>query len=165
MKTSKSRKKITSADQIIIQNVQFRNMKASPKPRPNPRQGPKSHLSKSAFELTESDSSSDIDFDIDMESIPVGKEKQTDAQSDTFEPPSEQPAPLPELEDSDDDEQVRSSSNKLNLLYDFLLTQEQCVDPLTEWTYKSFIKEFSMAEADQAGDEIDEEFKVAENDS
>lgn len=123
--------------------------------------GKKPNLQASVFEITDSNSS-DIDFDLDMESIPVGKEKQNDGQSDSTEVPAEQTQQVPELEDSDDEEQVRTSGHKLGLLYDFLLTQEQCNEPLDEWTYRSFMKEFASTEADQAGDEIDEEYKIVE---
>ncbi|KAK8838669.1 hypothetical protein M9Y10_032706 [Tritrichomonas musculus] len=124
--------------------------------------GKKPKLQQSVFEITESYSSSDIDLDLDMESIPVGKEKQNDGQSDSIETPAEQENQVPELEDSDDEEQVRTTGNKLGLLYDFLLTQEQCNESLDEWTYRSFMKEFAIAEADQVGDEIDEEYRNVE---
>lgn len=126
--------------------------------------GKKPKLQQSVFEITDSGSSSDIDIDMDMdmESVPVGKEKQNDGQSDTVEVPAEQTQQVPELEDSDDEEQVRTNGHKLGLLYDFLLTQEQCNEPLDEWTYRSFMKEFASTEADQAGDEIDEEYKAVE---
>lgn len=124
--------------------------------------GKKSKLQKSVFEITDSGSSSDIEFDMDMESIPVGKEKQNEDKSESIETPAEQTQQVPELEDSDDEEQVRTNGHKLGLLYDFLLTQEQCNEPLDEWTYRSFMKEFASTEADQAGDEIDEEYKIIE---
>lgn len=124
--------------------------------------GKKSKLQKSVFEITDSGSSSDIEFDMDMESIPVGKEKQNEDKSESIETPAEQTQQVPELEDSDDEEQVRTNGHKLGLLYDFLLTQEQCNEPLDEWTYRSFMKEFASTEADQVGDEIDEEYKIIE---
>ena len=122
----------------------------------------KSKQQQSIFEITESDSSSDIDLDLDMESIPVGKEKQNDGQSDSIETPAEQENQVPELEDSDDEEQVRTTGNKLGLPYDFILTHDTCNESLDEWTYRSFMKEFAIAEADQVGDEIDEEYRNVE---
>lgn len=117
-------------------------------------------LNKKNLVVNNDSDSSDID-DFDIETVPVGDapekvEKEPDADTPG---PIAQVSQLPDFaEDSDDDEGQGREKNKLSLLYDFLLTQDQCDEPQDEWTYKGFIKDYAKSEAreDNNGDSDDE---------
>ena len=87
----------------------------------------------------DSDSYSDVALDLDLENPP---EEQLEMELDELSGGKR----ADEVEDSDDD-QVRSDGNKLGVLYDMILTQDQIAEKLEPWDYKGFIKEFADEEA------------------
>lgn len=90
-----------------------------------------------------SENYSDVDFDLDLESVPVQK----GAQEAELENNLEENAATHDVDDSDDDEHQRNDGNKLSVIYDLLLTQEQIYEQKIEWEYKGFIQEFADEEA------------------
>ena len=113
--------------------------------------------------IESSDSSSDIELDADIAQIPIGKDDTTPAKAEEAEEaPVVQINALPELEDDDDDEDdgKGKEKNKLSLLFDLLLTQDQCEEPDEEWNYKEFIKQYARTEAQEDGNDIEEEDEI-----
>lgn len=124
----------------------------------------------STFAKQSKDDDSDVDLDDDLQEIPIGKD---DANSNppsatVIEAPKVQMAQLPELQDDNDDDEQKSSS-KYSLLYDLMLTPDQYnEDSDTEWTYKSFIRQFAKKEANLDDDnDIDtgEDYQEEEDDN
>lgn len=87
----------------------------------------------------DSDSYSDVALDLDMDNPP---DEAVEMELDELSGGKKQE----EVEDSDDD-QVRNDGNKLGVLYDMILTQDQIVEKLEPWDYKGFIQEFADEEA------------------
>ena len=94
--------------------------------------------------LNHSDSS-DVDLDMELEQIPVAKDDERP--KDDNEPVVvSQVIQMTQLPDLDDDDEAPQEKSKLSILYDLLLTPEQCEEPPDEWNYKSFIREFAKSE-------------------
>lgn len=133
-----------------------------PRQRPVPQRNSQTINNKRNLIINHSESSSDIDLDIDLEQIPVyaGEVREEKEESDHDVGPVIQGSQLPELEDDDDGEEGHEK-DKLSLLYDLLLTHEQCEEPPDEWSYKTFIKEFAKSEAaedNNDSDDVEEEY-------
>ena len=123
--------------------------------RPTRRNAPRNQKN---LVLENSDSSSDIDLDEDLAQIPAGKEEATvEKEPETIPEQIAQINVLPDLEDDDDDDEGGKDKNKLSLLYDLLLTVDQCEEPEEQWNYKEFIKEYAKTEAQEDGSDFEEE--------
>ena len=98
------------------------------------------------------DDDSDVDLDDDLQQIPLGKEEaKTTPEPTAIEAPKLQISNLPALQDEENEDDQKASS-KYSLLYDLLLTPEQYAENYeSEWTYKSFIRQFAKNEAAQDG--------------
>lgn len=118
---------------------------------------------KNSVILEHSDSSSDIELGDDLTQIPSNKEPET-KQKDTGEIPAvSQINALPEFDDDEDDAGETREKDKLSLLFDLLLTADQCEEPQDEWNVKSFIKDYAKSEAKD--DDNYNEFEEEEDES
>lgn len=91
-----------------------------------------------------SDSYSDVDLDLDLESVPVGKgSHEAEMELDDLDPVG-----IQEMDEDDEDDQAPTDGNRLAVLYDLLLTQEQITEGGDAWDFKGFIQEFADEEAE-----------------
>ncbi|KAH0791091.1 hypothetical protein GPJ56_004996 [Histomonas meleagridis] len=116
--------------------------------------------------IVESSSDDTDDFDLDIATVPVGQEEaknEPEITDDIAIAPSIQVNQLPEFDDGNDDFQQNGQNNKFSIIYDLLLTPEQVEEPLEEWSYRTFIKQFANSEANQDMNDDDEEYEMDED--
>ena len=143
-------------------NENRQNSSKSNEQRSRSRQ-PKSrgNRSKKSVILEHSDSSSDIELGDDLTQISSNKEPETKQKDDNEVPAVSQINALPEFDDDEDDAAETHEKDKLSLLFDLLLTADQCEEPQDEWNVKSFIKDYAKSEA-KDDDDNENEFEEEE---
>ena len=155
------------APQLLNQDLK-KGATVQTRPRPAVQGGSRQSTTLARKNLVIQESDSDSDLDLDLESVPVGKEvpeAPPEQPPDVVEAPMIQVSHLPELDvDDDDDFAGQNEGNKLAILQDLLLTQDQADEPPEEWSYRTFIKQFANSEASQenAGDGEDDDYDLEE---